>query len=176
LTRELCLAAHNAHAAYIKRVEEDERKKAENKKKTLTYKAEEERLQIAAEKASRDKSDIFQQDKKLLAQETELRADIKVAEGLLQEGNDKLVLAIKAKDMSQISLAQAMIEASQKKSVAANKQMSVVRSKQMKLNGRKRLLLTSSEKPHSEPPCKKSHGASDKSSSASKRADTVPSN
>jgi len=49
--------------------------------------------------------------KKLLAQETELRADIKLAEGLLQEGNDKLVLAIKAKDMSQISLAQAMIEA-----------------------------------------------------------------
>jgi len=34
--------------------------------------------------------------------------------------------------MSQISLAQAMIKASQKKSVAANKQMSVVRSKQMK--------------------------------------------
>jgi len=120
--------------------------------------------------------DIFQQDKKLLSQETELRADIKVAEGLLQEGNDKLVLAIKAKDMSQISLAQAMIEASQKKSVAANKQMSVVRSKQMKLNGRKRLLLTSSEKPHSEPPCKKSHDASDKSSSASKRTDTVPCN
>jgi len=59
LTRELCLAAHNAHAAYIKRVEEDERKKAENKKKTLADKAEEERLQIAAEKASCDKSGHF---------------------------------------------------------------------------------------------------------------------
>jgi len=78
----------------------------------------EEQRQHTAEKVA-----LQDQDEELVMKQNETQKILKTGEALLADGNAKLSAALLAKDFSMASIAQAVIEAGQKKCKAAREQL-----------------------------------------------------
>lgn len=75
---------------------------------------------------NKEKETLKEKTKKLDDKEKSYKSDLKVAEDLLSEANDKLAEALKKKFMHAASVSQAMIETAQNKMKNANKKLNEI--------------------------------------------------
>ena len=96
--------------------QEKERKEKQEAQKQLTLQREQ-ALQMEAQKQrlSKEKKDLQCEEKDLERQERAQQDSMEVGDTILKEANAKLQAALKNKDFKEVSVAQAMIEAAQKK-------------------------------------------------------------
>ncbi len=94
---------------------------------------------------------LHKQDEELVKKQHESQDALKTGESLLAEGNAKLTAALNAKDFQMASIAQAIIEAGQKKCKAAREQLEETESKKKDVNRKRKQQIpsASSSKPHS---------------------------
>lgn len=87
---------------------------------------------------NKEKETLKEKTKKLDDKEKSYKSDLKVAENLLSEANDKLAKALKKKFMHAASVSQAMIETAQNKMKNANKKLNEIWNDQKDVESRKR--------------------------------------
>ena len=75
------------------------------------------------------KNDKLEPKTKLHGEEEKLHGVLKTAEALVSEADDKLKKSVIQKDIEQVSVAQAMLEAARQKMTQANQSLSEVRRK-----------------------------------------------
>ena len=94
---------------------------------------------------------LQKQDEELVKKQHEAQDVLKTGESLLAEGNAKLTAALNAKDFHMASIAQAIIEAGQKKCKAAREQLEDIESKKKDINRKRKQQIpsASSSEPHS---------------------------
>ena len=81
---------------------------------------------------------------------------MEVGDTILKEGNAKLQAALKNKDFKEVSVAQAMIEAAQKKISTANTGMQQAREQRRSVSRRKQRIINTFLSQPSDPKSKKS--------------------
>ena len=115
ITKQLLQLGRSAHAHYAMRLEK-ERKEKQEAQNQLTLQREQ-ALQMEAQKQrlSKEKKDLQCEEKDLERQERAQQDSMEVGDTILKEANAKLQAALKNKDFKEVSVAQAMIEAAQKK-------------------------------------------------------------
>ena len=142
ITKQLLQLGRSAHAHYAMRLDK-ERKKKEEVQKQLTQQREQ-ALQMEAQKQQlvKDKKDLQSKEKELERQETTQQDSMEVGDTILKEANTKLRAAMKNKDFKEVSVAQAMIEAAQKKISSANKGMQQTREQQRSISNESKACST----------------------------------
>jgi hypothetical protein len=90
---------------------------------------------------------LQEQDEELVKNQHDAQNVLKTGEALLADGNSKLTSALKAKDFQMASLAQAVIEAGQKKCKAAREQLEVIESKKKNVNCKRKQIVASASEP-----------------------------
>ena len=144
ITRRLLVAVRNSHAAYKARLEikkqELEKKKRAKEAGDATHK--EEQRQQTAEKVA-----LQEPDEELVKKQHEAQKILKTGEALLADGNAKLSAALLAKDFQMASIAQAVIEAGQKKCKTAREQLEAIESKKKSVNRKRKQLVASASEP-----------------------------
>jgi len=117
--------------------EEKSRKKKEIEEKEVQELREEE------ERLERKKSAMRKTEQSILEKEKTALSELGVAEKMLQEGNEKMAIAIKNKDFAALSIAQALVETAQKKMTEAKKVLSTTGRQTRELNERKDRMIES---------------------------------
>ena len=143
ITSEFLRLGRCAHARYVSRVEEEKRqaererqmREEEDQKKDERRKKSEE--MIADNEKSRNEM------RQLMKAENEQRDNFDVGDRLLEQGTERLKKALEKKDLKEIALAQAMIEAAQKKIHKAKDVMENTRKAQKKIEKRRQSLIDS---------------------------------
>ncbi|PFX25307.1 hypothetical protein AWC38_SpisGene10081 [Stylophora pistillata] len=117
-------------------------KEKEEAKKQLTLQKEQ-AAQIEAQKQqlAKEKKDLNSKEKELERQEAAQQECMEVGDTILKEANAKLRDAMRNKDFKEVSVAQAMIEAAQKKISSANKAMQQTREQQKSVLKRKQNII-----------------------------------
>ena len=155
ITKQLLQLGRSAHAHYVMRLEK-ERKEKEEAQKQLTLQREQ-ALQMEAQKRQlREKKDLQCEEKELERKERAQQDSMEVGDTILKEANAKLQAALKNKDFNEVSVAQAMIEAAQKKISTANTGMQQASEQQRSVSKRKQSIINTFLSQPSDPKSKKS--------------------
>ena len=108
----------------MKRVKIEEQESLKNSKEEAKRKKEDAaKIRVEKEQIVIDNMDATKKEICLHEKEKEARAALLIGENLIKEGNEKLTKAIQTNDFSRASLAQAMIEAAQRKCSEVRKGM-----------------------------------------------------
>ena len=141
VTKQLLQLGRSAHAHYVTRLEK-ERKEKEEAQKQLTLKKEEAlQMETQKQKLAKEKEDLQSKEKQLERQETAQQDSMEVGDAILKDANEKLQAALKNKDFKEVSVAQAMIEAAQKKIRSAKTRLQQTREQQKSLSKRKQSII-----------------------------------
>jgi len=149
ITRQLLVTVRNSHASYMARLQRKKQELEEKKraKETADAAHKEKQRQQTAEKVA-----LQEQDEVLVRKQHEAQNILKTGEALLADGNAKLTDALQAKDFQMASIAQAIIEAAQKKCKAAREQMESIESEKKTINRKRKQLVASARAGE---PCRK---------------------
>ena len=114
-------------------------------------------LQMEAQKhqLAKEKKDPNSKEKELERQEAAQQECMEVGDTILKEANAKLRAAVRNKDFKEVSVAQAMIEAAEKKISSANKAMQQTREQQQSVSKRKQTIINTFLSQPSKPKFKK---------------------
>ena len=146
ITRQLLVAVRNPHAAYTARLEKkkaDREAKRRAKDPADDARKDEQARQIAKKRA------LQEQDEELVKNQHNAQNVLKAGEALLADGNEKLTSALRAKDFQMASVAQAIIEAGQKKCKTAREQLETIESKKKYVNRKRKELVAVASAPPS---------------------------
>lgn len=112
ITKSLLEAGRKAHNMNKRRMEEEE---LERQKARLESEAEKKRLEESRKELESRKQSLGEKEKSLLQLNKEHEQDLRSAEKLFSEANERLKSAIKKKDFDQAGIAQGLIEVASKK-------------------------------------------------------------
>ena len=124
ITKQLLQLGRSAHAHYVLRLDKEEAQTQLTLQKEPAAQMEAQKQQLAKEK-----KDLKSKEKQLERQEAAQQECMEDGNAILKEPNAKLRAAMRHKDFKEVSVAQAMIEASEKIS-SANKAMQQTREQQ----------------------------------------------
>lgn len=141
ITRELLNMGRSAHAHYVQRLEEKRKEQEDKKRAEILREEEEKERKDKVKELMRTKKDLECEEKRYAEKELEHVTDMDTGNSLLREGNEKLKQALRKKDFPQVALAQAMIEAAQKKIVESHKGREDTRKKQQGIEKRKQSVI-----------------------------------
>ena len=152
VTKELKLSVRLAHSAYQARLEEEkielERKKEEVRRK----KEEEDRKEKEKEKLLETKNTLAKREERLAEKESNARADLNVADELMNDATSKLHDALSCASVSKqsVNVATMMLDAAKNKRQQAMQQLDTIRKEQKTLEGKTHQLLEKAipQKPH----------------------------
>ena len=110
VTKQLPQMGRSVHAHNVTLLEKEEAQKQLTLQKW-------EALQMEAQKQrfAKEKEDLQSKEKQLERQETAQQDSMEVGDAILKDANEKLQAALKNKDFKEVTIAQAMNEAAQKK-------------------------------------------------------------
>ena len=143
MTREFLSLGWQAHSHYVSRLEEEraiEEKKNKEKQEKAAKELEEEKARTAAKKETEG---LVDKEKKLNVDETKHTEMMDVGTDLFKEANAKLKEALKTKDMKQIAVAQAMLDAAEKQILQARTKLQETRTEQRVIEKRKQSVMDS---------------------------------
>lgn len=138
ITKEMFSFIRSSHLKYQERIEEEKREKEREKRQKEEEREQRKEIERNKTALNKEKETLKEKTKKLDDLEKTYKKDLKVAEDLLSEANEKLAKALKKKDMHAASVSQAMLETAQNKMKNANKKLSEVRTDQKNVESRKR--------------------------------------
>ena len=113
-------------------------------------------MEAQKQQLSKEKKDLQCEEKELERRERAQQDSMEVGDTILKEANAKLQAALKNKDFKEVSVAQAMIEAAQKKISTANTGMQQAREQRRSVSKRKQSIINTFLSQPSDPKCKKS--------------------
>ena len=156
ITKQPLQLGRSARAHYAMHLEKEQKEKQEAQKQLTLQR--EQALQMEAQKQqlSEEKKDLQCEEKELERQERAQQDSMEVGDTILKEANAKLKAALKNKDFKEVSVAQAMIEAAQKKISTANTGMQQAREQRRSVSKRKQSIINTFLSQPSDPKCKKS--------------------
>jgi hypothetical protein len=124
MTKDFLSLGRQAHASYVARIEEEKAATDRIKKEAAAKAAEEKEKKMLAEKYQHEKEAITCKEKELEQKEIKHTEMMDVGTQLFKEANEKLKQALKAKDLKQAAVAQAMLESAQTMIDGANTKIS----------------------------------------------------
>jgi hypothetical protein len=140
----LTRSAYSQYKKYlddIKKAEEAARHEKELKTKQLKEREEQKQKKEAAAKAKRlDLQKLEAKESEINCEQEKMHSILKTSSLLLKEAEDKLKSAITTKDMDQIAVAQAMLQAANQKISSANSSIQANETKRKEIISRKREL------------------------------------
>ena len=136
ITKQLLQLGRSAHAHYVLRLDKEEAQTQLALQKEPAAQMEAQKQQLAKEK-----KDLNSKEKELESQEAAQQECMEVGDTILKEANAKLRAAVRKKDFKEVSVAQAMIEAAEKKISSANKAMQQTREQQQSVSKRKQTII-----------------------------------
>ena len=164
VTSDMLRAHQEANQIYtMRKAQEAEAEK----KKEAEHREQERRQKEKMDELERRQENMQKTAENVKASETDAFAELKVAEKMLDEGNARLSKAVRAKDMSEITFAQAMIETANCKMSEARKKMDSVRREVQKLEKEKNRMIDSMKRQLNYKPC-----SQDSEPSTSKKSKT----
>ena len=113
-------------------------------------------MEAQKQQLSKEKKDLQCEEKELERRERAQQDSMEVGDTILKEANAKLQAALKNKDFKEVSVAQAMIEAAQKKISTTNTGMQQAREQRRSVSKRKQSIINTFLSQPSDPKCKKS--------------------
>ena len=123
ITKQLLQMGRSAHAQYVLRLDKDKKEKEEAQKQLTLQKEQAAQMEAQKQQLAQEKKDLNSKEKELKRQEAAQQECMEVGDTILNEANAKLRAAVRNKDFKEVSVAQAMIEAAEKKISSANKAM-----------------------------------------------------
>ena len=123
ITKQLLQMGRSAHAHYVLRLDKDKKEKEEAQKQLTLQKEQAAQMEAQKQQLAIEKKDLNSKEKELERQEAAQQECMEVGDTILNEANAKLRAAVRNKDFKEVSVAQAMIEAAEKKISSANKAM-----------------------------------------------------
>lgn len=115
ITPELLRFGRSAHQHYMHRIEEEKRLAEKEKQEKEEEKIRKEAMDRAEKQLQRDNKKIQKSEEKIAEKENIQEEIFEVGDSLLQQGNERLEKGIQAKNMKEIAIAHAMIQAAQTK-------------------------------------------------------------
>ena len=141
ITKQLLQLGRSAHAHYALRLEEERKEKKEAQKQLALQREQALQMEAQKRKLSRQKKDLQCKEKELERKERAQQDSMEVGDTILKEATAKLQAALKNKDFKEVSVAQAMIEAAQKKISTANTGMQQARGQRGFVSKRKQSII-----------------------------------
>lgn len=146
---EVCIAqeflrlGRSAHARYQCRIEEEKRQADLQRQRKDDEDRKMKELRKKADEMTAHNEKSRSAEKELNKAESKQRDDFEVGDRLLEQGAERLKIALEKKDMKEVALAQAMIEAAQKKIHDVKGDLDATRKAQKKIEKRKQSLIDS---------------------------------
>ena len=146
----------SAHTQYAMRLEKEQEEKEEAQKQLTLQR--EQALQMEAQKRQlrREKKDIQCKERELEREERAQQDSMEVGDAILNEANAKLQAALKNQDFKEVSVAEAMTKAAQKKISTANTGMQQTREQRRSVSKTKESIMKTFLSQPSDPKTKKS--------------------
>ena len=154
ITKQLLQLGRSAHAHHVLHLDKDKKEKEEVQKQ-LTLQKERAAQMEAQKQLAKEKKDLNSKEKELERQEAAQQECMEVGDTILKEANAKLRAAVRKKDFKEVSVAQATIEAAEKKISSANKAMQQTREQQQSVSKRKQIIINTFLSQPSKPKFKK---------------------
>ena len=123
VTKQPFQLGRSAHAHYVLRLDKDKKEKEEAQKQLTLQKEQAAQMEAQKQQLAQEKKDLNSKEKELKRQEAAQQECMEVGDTILKEANAQLRVAVGNKDFKEVSVAQAMIEAAEKKISSANKAM-----------------------------------------------------
>ena len=123
VTKQPLQLGRSAHAHYVLRLDKDKKEKEEAQKQLTLQKEQAAQMEAQKQQLAKEKKDLNSKEKELERQEAAQQECMEVGDTILKEANAQLRVAVGNKDFKEVSVAQAMIEAAEKKISSANKAM-----------------------------------------------------
>ena len=155
VTKQLLQLGRSAHAHYVLRLDKDKKEKEEAQKQLTLQKEQAAQMEAQKQQLAKEKKDLNSKEKELERQEAAQQECMEVGDTILKEANAKLRAAVRNKDFKEVSVAQAMIEAAEKKISSANKAMQQTREQQQSVSKRKQTIINTFLSQPSQPKFKK---------------------
>ena len=137
VTKQLPPLGRSAHAHNVTRLEKERKEKEEAQKQLTLQKYDALQMERQKQRFAKEKEDLQSKEKQLERQETAQQDYMEVGDAILKDANEKLQAALKNKDSKEVSIAQAMIEAAQKKIRSAKTGLQQTREQQKSVSKRK---------------------------------------
>ena len=138
ITKQLLQLGRSAHAHHVLHLDKDKKEKEEVQKQLTLQKERAAQMEAQKQQLAKEKKDLNSKEKQLERQEAAQQECMEDGNTILKEPNAKLRAAMRHKDFKEVSVAQAMIEASEKIS-SANKAMQQTREQQQSVSKRKQI-------------------------------------
>lgn len=143
MTSEFLRLGRSAHSRYLARMEEDKRQAEQEQQRRDEEDQKKNELRKKLEDIAADNERSRKAEKQLMKAESKQRDDFEVGDQLLDQGAERLKKALEKKDLKEIALAQAMIEAAQRRIHDVKGDMENTRKAQKKIEKRKQSLIDS---------------------------------
>lgn len=141
ITKQLLQLGRSAHAHYVLHLDKDKKEKEEAQKQLTLQREQAAQMEAQKQQLAKEKKDLNSKEKELERQEAAQQECMEVGDTILKEANAKLRAAVRKKDFKEVSVAQAMIEAAEKKISSANKAMQQTREQQQSVSKRKQTII-----------------------------------
>ena len=141
ITKQLLQLGRSAHAHYVLRLDKDENEKEKVQKQLTFQKEQSAQMEAQKQQLAKEKKDLHSKEKQLERQEAAQQECMEDGDTILKEPNAKLRAAVRNQDFKEVSVAQAMIEASEKKISSANKAMQQTREQQQSVSKRRQTII-----------------------------------
>ena len=141
ITKQLLQLGRSAHAHYVLRLDKDENEKEKVQKQLTFQKEQSAQMEAQKQQLAKEKKDLNSKEKQLERQEAAQQECMEDGDTILKESNAKLRAAVRNQDFKEVSVAQAMIEASEKKISSANKAMQQTREQQQSVSKRRQTII-----------------------------------
>ena len=148
ITKQLLQLGRSAHAHYVLRLDKGEAQTQ------LAQKEPAAQMEAQKQQLAKEKKDLNSKEKQLERQEAAQQECMEDGNTILKEPNAKLRAAMRHKDFKEVSVAQAMIEASEKIS-SANKAMQQTREQQQSVTKQRQTIINNFLSQPSKPKFKK---------------------
>ena len=141
ITKQLLQLGRSAHAHHVLHLDKDKKEKEEVQKQLTLQKERAAQMEAQKQQLAKEKKDLNSKEKELERQEAAQQECMEVEDTILKEANAKLRAAVRKKDFKEVSVAQATIEAAEKKISSANKAMQQTREQQQSVSKRKQTII-----------------------------------
>ena len=155
ITKQLLQLGRSAHDHYVLRLDKDKKEKEEAQNQLTLQKEQAAQMEAQKQQLAKEKKDLNSKAKEFERQEAAQQECMEVGDTILKEANAKLRAAMRNKDFKEVSVAQAMIEAAEKKISSANKAMQQTREQQQSVTKQRQTIINNFLSQPSKPKFKK---------------------
>ena len=140
-SKDLILAARNAHKCYVERKKEEEKEKSLLREEKLRKEKDAAATKEAFDQIDKSRKNIDQREEQLEKEEEAANEEYKLAERLLEDASKNLRKAIEENDMIGIKLANEMVENAKKKLNVVTEERNDQKKRRTQLKKKRKLAM-----------------------------------